>query len=110
MTYFGEYSLQIIGQELERMYSFKYLGMILDEVLLFSEHVEHLYNIRSPTFEMPVNLNIPPLAEHRHLGFVNEYCKSVHVNGYSLSEFFVPIVCNCNRITRAMENNAMVVP
>ena len=40
---FGEYPLSIEGNRLEHVKSFKYLGMILDESLTFSEHVDHLH-------------------------------------------------------------------
>ena len=41
---FRNYSLSIHGVELERVRSFKYLGMILDEALAFDEHIDHLHH------------------------------------------------------------------
>ena len=41
---FGNYPLSIDGHHLECVSNFKYLGIILDEVLSFSEHVDHLHS------------------------------------------------------------------
>ena len=40
---FGNYQLMIDGVELEHVRSFKYLVMILDETLSFTEHIDHLH-------------------------------------------------------------------
>ena len=44
LSQLGEFALGILGEPIERVYSFKYLGVLLDEFLSFNEHIDYLLN------------------------------------------------------------------
>ncbi len=64
----------------------------------------------SPVFELHVDLNVLPFSHRRHLRVANECYKAVHCNGYSLTDFFVPIVPADGCCTRAISQRRVVEP
>ena len=65
---------------------------------------------RAPVFELHVDLNMLPLVHRRHLRKANECYKAVHIEEYSLTDFFVPIVRVGGCRTRAESECKMVEP
>jgi len=102
-------NLSIEGFVIDRVYSTKYLGIIIDDMLTWKDHIKSLVSKLSSIIGIMYRRNylLPPMCK-RNVYFALAYSKLVYgieVYANTCVSYLKPLIVKCNSLLRVLQNS-----